>query len=111
MTLQPLVHLHQKDATARGSGLRYLCLCVCLGQWPWHFVPNTQQTELPTSGLPEFAGHAVKSPAVRVADNMLDLTTAVFLLRKSVEEMNNTHIEMLEALKWYLAFTYEEFNR
>ncbi len=64
-------------------------------------VPNTTQTEL--------TGHAVKPPATRVADNMLDLTTAVFLLRKSVEEMSEHIYTMMTQAEWYLTYTFAEY--
>ncbi len=69
-------------------------------------MPNIKQT-----GLPEFAG-AVEEPLPKYMSSlMLDLTTAVFLLRKSVEEQTAELHTIGKFVEWYLDYTFEDFNR
>ncbi len=43
--------------------------------------------------------------------NMLDLTTAVFLMRKTLEEINETLSQMAGALEWWLTYTYGDYTQ
>ncbi len=44
------------------------------------------------------------------AGELLDLTTAVFLLRKTEEERNELLERLLLCVEWYLTYTYVEFG-
>ncbi len=70
-------------------------------------VSNTTQTELPRSGNIHGGGYVAEK---NLADKVFDMTTAIFLLRKTMEEMHETHLRALLAYEWYMTTTYEEFG-
>ncbi len=93
MTLQPLVHLHQKDAPARGSGLRYLnSVCVFGPMVRASTMPNTQ------TALPEFAGRA-KAPREQPKQSNYELIIdELFWLRASYDDQVNQIFDLTELI-------------
>ncbi len=53
----------------------------------------------------------VDSSQKQLCNHLLDIATAIFLLRKTVEEMTREIEQLGKFTEWWLNYTYDEFTQ